>query len=63
MAKSRVVVLVDGGNVSGVWVSGTLPVGLSCEIVDMDNLKAEGLTRAEREEAEANALHGLHQVY
>lgn len=61
--KHRIVVLVEGGNVQGVFMSGSLPVGIKAEVVDMDNLKAEGLMRTEREEAEANALRGLHQIY
>ena len=45
MEKVKVVIGVEGGNISAVHAASFVDV----QIVDFDNLKAEGKTEAERE--------------
>lgn len=55
----RIVVYVDGGNVQAVYASDPTT---EVELVDFDNLVAEGKNTGQREVALADAIAGLVQV-
>jgi len=58
-ARTRVVVFVDGGNVQEVYSND---LGIDVEIVDFDNLEAEGKWSDERHEILDRATEGLDPV-
>jgi hypothetical protein len=57
--KTRIVIVVDGGNVQDAY--STDPE-LEIELVDFDNLEADGKTRDERDLMSGNATAGLHGI-
>jgi hypothetical protein len=56
--KMRVVILVEGGAVQGVYASDSVEL----EIVDMDDLKEEGKGYAARERILKKAIEGMKEV-
>ena len=59
MEQVRVVIYVEGGNVQAVYAGDFVDV----EVVDFDNLEAEGRARAVREGLLADARGDLPQRY
>ncbi len=59
MEQVRVVIYVEGGNVQAVYAGDFVDV----EVVDFDNLEAEGRARAVREDLLADARGDLPQRY
>jgi hypothetical protein len=55
----RIVVTIDGGNMSGVYASDQRT---QVQLIDHDNMEAEGLDSDERDDAESLAIDGLYPV-
>ncbi len=56
----KVIIVVSGGNVQAAFADDQ---SINVEVVDHDNLEAEGLSTRARTDVENDAIAGLHQVY
>lgn len=56
----KIVIYVDGGNVQGVYSSDEK---VEVEIIDFDNLRAEGKNMQQRYDVLEGASRGLHGVF
>jgi len=60
--NTKIVIYVDGGTVQTVFTDGD-PDQFEVELVDFDNLEAEGRDRVERETMLKNAAKGMSAIF
>lgn len=60
--KRPIVIVISGGTLQAVYASEFVADELEVELVDHDDMEAEGVSRDEREQIEDKAVEGLTEL-